>query len=450
MKSLRHRKHAVAIAVSTAVVSSLFSGISFAATTQQKPVTIRFMNWWDQFRQPWMEQIIKEFQKQYPHITVKNQVEGWGGRADKVLTSILGGDPPEVIMVTRQEVINLADKGGILPLDPFIKESKLNLNIFYPAEVTSLQWEGKQYALPMPTTTGNDDLYVYNKTLFEEAGLDPDKWPATWAELDQVNRKITRKGADGRIEVLGVRASIRQFLPFLYSNNGQALTPDARKITWNSREGVEALQFMVNLIKFNGGNDVQNQFLGNGLLNNAGARFYRDEEAIVFENVSIFAHIANYRKDMDWGVGLIPYNQANPKAKATGVAGIQFGWGYVIPKGISPEKQKAAYQFIEYLTTHANGTGFFMLKQLRPSPVRRFNEHPVYYEANPNWKTVLKALETDVAIPMTPVHSQLMNLLQYTAVDAALKEQQSPKVALDTAAEQAQRILDEYWASKKK
>ena len=46
----------------------------------------------------------------------------------------------------------------------------------------NLKWKGTYYGVPMNFATL---LLYYNKTIFTEAGLDPETPPATWDELEQ-------------------------------------------------------------------------------------------------------------------------------------------------------------------------------------------------------------------------------------------------------------------------
>lgn len=413
-------------------------------------IELNFWNWWDTWRTDIMNEVIASFEKEYPWIKINNQVQPWSGRESKLVAAFAAGTPPDILMATRAEVINLADQGLITPFTPFIKKYGLDLRIFFRFEIDAFRWEGEIWTLPFPTVSGNDDFYVYNRTLFEEAGLPANKPPRTWSDLAAAGRKLTRKRPDGRISQLGLRWTGPQFFPLLYSNSGQFLSDSLKSVTFDSPEGEETLRYMVQYVhEVNGGVAGQDQFsrdVGGGW----GDPFYRGMEAIFFENVSVFSAIKQKAApDFSWGVGMMPYNEKNPKAKSTGVAGMRFGWGYVIPASLPKEKQEAAYLFVQYLTTRPEGSGYFALKMGRPSPVIDLNRNPEFLKSNPNWPQVLLALDTDVVFPAVPGFDKMYNAAR-AAVDRALAGNLAAEVALKQGAEEVQKLLSQYWSSRKR
>ena len=87
-----------------------------------------------------------------------------------------------------------------------------------------------------------------------------------------------------------------------------------------------------------------------------------------------------------------------------------------------------------------------MQQQARPSPLRACNEDPSYYELNPAWDNVIAALESDVALPIVPPQTRIIEILnQY--VELAFYGEFSPAEALELAEEEANAILSDYWSS---
>ena len=418
----------------------------------KKPVTIRFWNWWDGTRKPLMDKIIEEFQKEYPWITVKSEVQGWNDVSGKIISAYAAGVAPEVMMARRMEIFALADLNAIRPITDLVKRDGLDLNMFYPSEVNAFRYDGELWSLPLPTVGLNDSFYMYNKELFEQAGLNAEKPPETWSGVLEANRKLTRRDGDGKITQLGFRAWPNQFIPFLYSNNGTLLSSDLRKVAFDSNEGLQAADFIGQIIKMNNP-AAQSDFLTRTNPGTAQA-FVNGKEATIFENISVFGVVLNQaveaKRRPDWfGVGLMPHNEKNPKAKSTGVTGISWGWGYVIPQGIPAEKQEAAWLFIKFLTTDARGSGYFMFAQGRPSPVRKFNQNPDYRKLNPAFDRLLMALETEVAIPSLPIQNDIITPITnnfWPVINGSVE----PREAVAKAAEQVQNALDKYWATRKK
>ena len=124
----------------------------------QDAVTIDFWNWWDVGRQPLMDSIIAGFQEEFPAITVNNVPQTWDRRDEVVVTALAGGEPPEVIMVSRAEIVNFADSGAITPITKYIEAAGIDPAGYYDSEISSMWWKDELYALPMPTAGGETGL----------------------------------------------------------------------------------------------------------------------------------------------------------------------------------------------------------------------------------------------------------------------------------------------------
>ena len=444
------------LAASRRAVLKAGAGAAMAATaapfavrlaSSQDAVSIRFWNWWDVQRQALMDEIIAGFQEEFPTITVENVPQTWDRRDEIVVTALAGGDPPEVLMATRQEIVNFADSGAIVPINAYVEAEGLDLSAFYESEIASMWWQDQLYAMPMPTAGGETGLYFYNTRLFEEAGLDPETPPETWDELDAATAALTVLSSDGAIEQLGVNLGVNHtaFLAQLYCNNGTMYSDDLRTVTFNSAQGVETLQWLLDFVKRHYGSQ-QALLDWENAIQEGERRFLQERQAIEFQNVSNFFHIKSNAPDLPYSVHFRPYNSANPDAASHGVSAMSFGWGYVIPAGLDPAVEEAAFRFVKRITYDEAGACWFMLQQERPSPLIACNENPEYAELNPHWDKVLQSLENDISIGVVPPQSEIFStLMDY--VDLVGFEEMSPEEGLNTAAEEVQGILDDFWAS---
>jgi len=428
-----------------------------AAPAAAKKVKIEFMNWWGAQRRPLMDQVITDFMAANPNIEVTNQETPWDNRDQVAATAMASSTPPAVMMSTRVETYKYAKEGLIIPIDDYVKAAGVDVNkLFYPGEINNQRWNGKLWTMPMPTGGGNSSLYIYSKALFKAAGLDPEKPPKTWQELDDVAAKVLKKKGNA-IEVMGVdpvggtAAGATTLIYWLVFNNGNLATEDARTLTINTPEAVETLEWLVEFTnKHHGGwSNCIDFWTGNNDTAPDG-RFYKDRLGIWWVNVSAFSHLKTQAPDKHkdpqngWGVALRPYNGKNAKATHHGETGLAFAWGQVIPKAIAKEKQDAAYKFVEFLSTNNKGVCAFLFAQDRPAPLISCNANPDYKKNNPYWDIVLKALETDMSLPITPVQTEISSFMK-EAVEKALLATAKPKAALDEAASKGQAVLDKYW-----
>jgi len=220
------------------------------ALAQEEPVTIDFWNWWGVDREPLMQAIIDEFQSEFPNIVVNSLVQPWDRREEQVVTALSGGDPPEVLMATRQEIVQFASLGTIAPITAHAELAGLDLDRYYPSEISSMWWNEELYSLPMPTAGGETGIAFYNKDLFSAAGLDPEVVPTTWAELDEAAAALTKRADNGAIDVVGVDIGTGGdvFLAWLYTNGGTLYSEDMRTIAFNSEQGKQTLQWQFDFL----------------------------------------------------------------------------------------------------------------------------------------------------------------------------------------------------------
>jgi multiple sugar transport system substrate-binding protein len=440
------RRQIVQGATGLAAAAALGAPLSRNVAAQDAQVEIDYWNWWDVQRQELMDGIIADFQEEFPDIVVNNVPQTWDRRDEVVTTALAGGDPPEIIMASRQEIVKFADSGAIAPITKFVEAEGLDLERYYPSEIESMWWNDELYALPMPTAGGETGLYVYNTRLFEEAGLDPENPPETWAEFDEATAALTKLDGNGALEIPGsnLAMSAPNFLAQLYTNNGTLYSDDLKTITWNSAEGVETLTWMFEYVQRHFGGH-QNWLDWFNAIQPGERRFDQERLAIEFQNVSVFFHIKKNAPDLQYGVHFRPYNSDNASAKSQGVAALTFGWGYIIPSSLDEAAQEAAFKFIKRIT-YDDAAADFMFQQERPSPLMDANENPEYAEINPHWNKVTQSMENDVSVGIVPVQSEIISVLT-DYVELVAFEEMSPEEGLNAAAEEAQGILDDYWSS---
>jgi multiple sugar transport system substrate-binding protein len=101
--------------------------------------------------------------------------------------------------------------------------------------------DGKIYGVPR---TGYSMGLIYNKKLFQQAGLDPNKPPATWDEVRADAKKIAAlgKGTVGYADYSAQNQGGWHFTAELYSQGGNVVAPDGKTATIDTPEGKAVLQ----------------------------------------------------------------------------------------------------------------------------------------------------------------------------------------------------------------
>ena len=146
----------------------------------------------------------------------------------KALTAHKSGTPPVTSVLLSTDMFTLIDEDAIVPIDDFVKtdDDKKWLASFFPAFMENSQTGGKTWGMPFQRST---IVLYWNKDLFKEAGLDPEKAPATWAEMQAFAEKLTKRDASGNVTQWGVQIPSSGFPYWLF----QGLTTPAGAILMN-------------------------------------------------------------------------------------------------------------------------------------------------------------------------------------------------------------------------
>ena len=150
-----------------------------------------------------MQTVVDAFNRSQDRIEVEYLAVSRGDQ--KTLMATAGGDPPDVAGLQFHNIYSFADNAALTPLDPYVEREKQSVDAYmsryYPVFSRMCRYEGALWALP--TAPAVAALY-WNKSLFREAGLDPERPPRTLAELDTFAEKLTKRDpATGELRQLG-------------------------------------------------------------------------------------------------------------------------------------------------------------------------------------------------------------------------------------------------------
>jgi multiple sugar transport system substrate-binding protein len=151
---------------------------------------VTVVNWWEPIAAPGLLKSAQDFNCDHPDIAINISVNSSVGDDSngKLLAAVAAHKPPDVVMSWDDVLAGWATKGEIRPLDTPATANGVNKADFIGAAWKSAQWNGKLYGIPVDWDP--DAMLWYNKKLFKAAGLDPNRPPRTWAELQKDAAKI--------------------------------------------------------------------------------------------------------------------------------------------------------------------------------------------------------------------------------------------------------------------
>jgi multiple sugar transport system substrate-binding protein len=154
-----------------------------APTAAAGPVTLTVMHWGNQ-GEPWWKQRIADFTKQYPNVTIKQDIVPYGQFADKLGAYRTAGSGPDVMQMTAGAyLLGFADM--LKPLNGLVDLSSYN-----GAAAGCEDYDCSKTIYGVPWAAQGHPLY-YNKAILTAAGLDPANPPKTWKDMDAACQKLT-------------------------------------------------------------------------------------------------------------------------------------------------------------------------------------------------------------------------------------------------------------------
>ena len=248
----------VVLVVALAAAASAFGGGANEGTSQGTgPVTIRFQSMHLSFEPMTtaLKTIIANFEKANPGIKVEQEPTSEAERHTKFVAEMEAGAGPDVISMGPGFVRPYWEAGYLVSLDKQITSAggKAFLDQFLPAAVVQCTWKSSVFAIPH--WGGAEGILLYNKKMFEKAGLDPNKPPQTWEEFRAYAKKLTvDTNGDGVVDQYGYafRSSRQEgtteiLRTWLWANGADIINSAETKSTINSPEAVEAFTFLANL-----------------------------------------------------------------------------------------------------------------------------------------------------------------------------------------------------------
>ncbi len=248
----------------------------------------------------------------------------------KLPAAIATGTAPDLVLFGVENIAPYVNNDSLEDISDFWETAVVDKSNFLENVLDLSYVDGKLYGAPMQY---NVSYLYWNKDLFEAAGLDPEKAPATLEEMEEYAVKLTdpSKNQYGLALPIGVT-----YMQFLWANGGDANDPTTNSNFLNSEANVETLKWMQNL--------AANEKV-------TPANITGPEADMMLQAGQIAMYMSgpwqiNGLREQGINFGIAPCVAGS--AGAFSPAG---GCSYVIPKGTDENQKLAAYKFMKYWLT---------------------------------------------------------------------------------------------------
>ncbi|GAA3972003.1 hypothetical protein GCM10023085_62780 [Actinomadura viridis] len=353
----------------------------------------------------------------------------WGQISPKLNAGFAGNSAPDVFGHGPAAAAGFAASGRIEPLDARFGALPAADREDLAPYLDGGKVDGKQYMLPLVAA---GVLVAYRKDLLEEAGV---KEPATWDEAREAAGRLTVRDG-GKVTRAGLvlqsakTQRVQSFQALIGSEGGALLSPDGRQITWNSPEGVKALEYFAGL--YAGGSAVSN-LLGADFANQPAAQnpLATGRAAMASATTGQVLQIVKARPDLAGKIGVLKPLKART---ATTFGGATTGLFINADSG----NKTLAWKFLEFMASR--GVADRYAETTGALPIRSSSGQSAYVTGQPLLKPFIDATPAYTGSPNVPSWVPVREVLD-KHLERALAGKASPRRALDDAAAEARPLL---------
>lgn len=203
-----------------------------------EPITITYCNFnASGGNEETLQAMYEAFQKEYPNITVDIETVAYADYFTQMQTRVAGGTAPDCYELNIENFAAYSSKGVLAEI------TGVDTSGFNQTALRAFNVDGKQYGVP---GCFSNVVLIYNKDLFDQAGIGYPTNDWTWDDAQAAAEKIRALGDD----IYGIYAPItyNEFFKVAAQFGGSLLNKDKTKFTINSAENIAAANMMVDRV----------------------------------------------------------------------------------------------------------------------------------------------------------------------------------------------------------
>ncbi|WP_353112570.1 extracellular solute-binding protein [Microbacterium sp.] len=229
------------------------------------------------------KQRVAEFEKKYPNITVKGEETRYDPQSFNAL--LVGGTAPTTVAIPFTDMQSLIQRGQAADITELAKKSKV-LSGLNPDLDSAVTVDGKKYGV---VRQAYEMSLMYNRSLYTQAGLDPNSPPTDWEGVLKNAKTITEKTGKTGFIIPTTNNQGGWLLTTMSYANGSLVEEEPKdgkaKVTVDTDAMKASLQFLhdlrwdANAAGANfllNGDDIRNEYAGGNVAQTINGPIYAD------------------------------------------------------------------------------------------------------------------------------------------------------------------------------
>ena len=326
-------------------------------------VIVHYWEKWTGFEGDAMQAVVDDFNASQNRIHVEQLTVSEIDR--KLLLATAGGNPPDVAGLWSSSICGFAEKNALEPLNRRLQAAGIDRDHYIPVFWDLCAYRGFVWALP---STPSSVALHWNKKMFREAGLEPERPPRSLAELEAMSDRLTvvevaRSNQTARVRYADLTAQEKAahefrllqvghlpqepgwWLPLWTCWFGGGLTEGDRTITSLTPGNVRTFTWFRSVAEKYGVENLRGFGASFGNFSSPQNPFLSGRVAMVLQGVWMHNFIDKYAPQLEWGAAAFPAEDPVAYPNVT-IAECDV---LVIPKGARHPAE--AFEFIRYVNS---------------------------------------------------------------------------------------------------
>jgi multiple sugar transport system substrate-binding protein len=383
-------------------------------------VSLAFWNGFTGGDGPFMKQMVEEFNKANPNVTVAMNTLQWGDYYSKVPNAVASGAGPDVGIMHIDQLATNAARRVIIPLDEIASGLELTEGDFAPVVWNAGVYQDKRYGIPLDI----HPLGFYaNTAQLTKAGIS--ELPQDRAGFEAAIAALQDKGGvKNPFWVTATWPAHLMFTSLIAQFGGSIYDEEGAKATFNSDAGVESLEWLKGFIEKgaspkNVSNDAQ------------AVAFRQGRDSLTWDGIWMMNEWEKV-KDLEWAAAPVPTIGDKPAVWAS-------SHNFVVTNQATKDQNKlaASRAFISYISDRSIDWA-----KSGQVPARNSVRESAEFKALKVQSTLAAQLPNVQFPPSVAGIGDVTTPTYETAVNEVILGKKQSKAALDAAAKKADALLD--------
>ena len=239
---MKKLKRVIPVLLAAALLMALLAGCG--ASDGKTHLTFQI---WDVYQRPGMEAMCKAYTAKHPDVEIEVQATSWGEYWTKLEAAAESNTMPDIFWMHTNQLLYYADFGMLADVTDLYDDVDPNYYENHFSEISrnnASGSDGRLYGVPKDKDNG---MLVYNKEMFDAAGVayPTDDW--TWEDMADASQKIY--DATGKYGFMAYNDDQLGYWCFAYQAGGHILTADRTRAGYTNPGSVKGIEFYVNMQK---------------------------------------------------------------------------------------------------------------------------------------------------------------------------------------------------------